>query len=317
MENYIKEVIPSLNHDLGDSHVVFYLSVFLSQDQQLKLKEFMVKYATLLRSYFKNLNIEIIDYTTEFQKRSDLLEKADKIVYVCATEEEIQNYLQKTIIFGQTKFHDDYNRINWFEEYSTKKIDITFNRSVSKANFNLTEPSSEQSSLLNNSESKQTNIEPAAQTSNYPISTTLKYGQNFAETNDNFYLRLPEHNKELNLFLLSSNNKKDSLAPTKPKKKKTINNENLALDYHINNFKTSLLSLIKKEESSIFYLKRNSFQIFKEDIKIIEPDYDSLIELSSIASKSTRPVSNESSKTISDANKISNVTELIEQKLLN
>ncbi|CAF0748041.1 unnamed protein product [Brachionus calyciflorus] len=304
----------------NNKDVVIYLSIFLSHDHQLKLKEFMVKYATLLRKNFKNLNIEVIDYTTENQKRSDLLERADKIVYVCATEEEILKYPQQPIIIGQTKFHDEYNKIHWFKEYSTKTIDITFNRSVSKVNFNLIEPSSEQSSLLNSNESKQTNIEPTPPTSNYSNSSSLIHNQIFSEINHNFYLKLPEQNKELILFLLSSN-KNDNLTPTKLTKKNTIKNKSkfykLALDYYINNFKRSLLGLIKKEKSSVFYFDRNSFQddkIFREDIKIVEPDYDSLIQLSSIASTSTRSMSNESSKTIYDANEISNETELVEQK---
>lgn len=226
--------------------------------------------------------------------------------------------LQNPFIIGQNRFHDEFNKIHCFKKYSTKSIDITFNQEVSIIDLNETNVSSENSSLLNSDDSKQTSIELGPHLFNMSNSTSIIQSLSFKEPmKKSFYLKLPEQHKEFILFFLSSD--KNDVLPTMKVYNSNQSNKHtiykFALDYYISNFKRSLIHLIKKEKSNVFYFDRNSSFDFY-DFKVVDPDYDALIPMSSLSISTTGSVSNNSSKTTYDSNEISNETDRMEQKPL-
>lgn len=74
--------------------------------------------------------MSVVSYSTPPSEREALLNKADRIFYVCGTEKEIHR-LYEPIHIGQNAYHHDYNRLHFVAKYRSKCTNITFNKRVS------------------------------------------------------------------------------------------------------------------------------------------------------------------------------------------
>ncbi|RNA38172.1 hypothetical protein BpHYR1_024614 [Brachionus plicatilis] len=261
---------------------------------------------------FKNFSIQIVNYSTDIKTRSEAIENADKIVYVCGTKDEIEN-LQNPFIIGQNKFHDEYNKLHCFPQYETKTIYITFNQQVQP--ISLEEANSEKSSLINSSsssESKQTSIEPSPKFSNFTNSQSIVKSVSYQEALSHKYLKLPEQNKLLISFLLGPD-KNCLFSYSRSKNENFSRMHKMARDVCIKRFDKKSRCLIKNDRSNVLYFERNNH--FDDDmsagyLEINDPEFESLIPMCSITS--SQSISDDSSKTTYDANELTNEVERME-----
>jgi hypothetical protein len=128
--------------------VVFYLSIFVSKEDQAALrrqttecvKNLRVSHQTIfkhlfdffyffesLKLKFKEIQFEVIGFECESHRRTLVLRQADLICYVCGSICEVES-LDTKMSLGMSAFHHDYNKIHFVRRFAQKSINITFEK---------------------------------------------------------------------------------------------------------------------------------------------------------------------------------------------
>lgn len=139
--------------------------------------------------------IKIVDFKTNYKTRRQLIDSSDLIIYVCCTGNEIKK-LSEPMKIGQNDFHDDYNRIHFYDKYQKKCLNITFNKQVNEIDYFLTKS---EKSLENNLLSAR-----LAFKSNSGESVSSSLFSNIQPNGNSFYLKLPNQNEEFVSYILEN-----------------------------------------------------------------------------------------------------------------
>ena len=78
------------------------------------------------QEYFKNIRVEIAGFHTDAYKRNTLLDSSDLILYLLASQNEMESLKCKKIKIGQNSFQFDFDRFRLVDKYRSKRINIIF-----------------------------------------------------------------------------------------------------------------------------------------------------------------------------------------------
>lgn len=91
---------------------------------------FGIQFKFNLKKWFCRFQFSIAKY--DCPDRQELIKNADLIVYVCATEQEINDIEKKLLKIGQNSYHDEFNKIHFLDPNSSKCIDIALFSDISE-----------------------------------------------------------------------------------------------------------------------------------------------------------------------------------------
>ncbi|RNA23388.1 hypothetical protein BpHYR1_053284, partial [Brachionus plicatilis] len=126
---YYQSILISL-FQIESTNIVFYLSINISSENQDLLNDVIQKLICVMKKWFCRFQFSIAKY--DCPDRQELIKNADLIVYVCATEQEINDIEKKLLKIGQNSYHDEFNKIHFLDPNSSKCIDIALFSDISE-----------------------------------------------------------------------------------------------------------------------------------------------------------------------------------------
>ncbi|RMZ96973.1 hypothetical protein BpHYR1_026305 [Brachionus plicatilis] len=118
----LKRSQKKLIESYSQKKILFYVSIRSGSN----LKQITQQFCDILSGILKRINIEIMTITTRICERAELMEKSDKIFYICS---EYEFFKKESILkIGKTNFDDEFTKMNFVERFKDKTTKILFRK---------------------------------------------------------------------------------------------------------------------------------------------------------------------------------------------